>query len=539
MKTCQHELDKTFFGIFGNKHCKRPLYDDEHCIFHSNKIEKKKRRFNSKFRKEFKRQRNNEERYDFRGFVFPDSFNFKEIKFDKDVYFEEATFSGDTKFEAYTFSKEGMVKFNGANFLKIADFDFATFSGETYFSGVTFSDFANFNHATFNGKASFNKATFSGEFRIWFATFSGEANFQGATFLGEVDFRSATFSGEADFGYAQFFGKTIFNSTIFSGVAGFECIDFICPDKWNMIDTMFLHDVRGLLEFIKLDYKKKGKKKDLEYRRKLEEELRKCGKEIVKLEGDLREITKSFFEIGTQAKKNKDEKKYLEVKRKFEEELKKPKEDKEKNMKKFDTIRCQVTKYKKFRYSQKTRRIRKLFHTLWLIVKTHKADRWRKLFHTLGGLFKTHKAEFLPENFRLILGDNAAAKYPLVKRQIQDDIYLKGYQTKHPCRHYIWWLFADCGRSFFRWAAWSVGIAVAFGFLFCMIGPEAFKYKPEGYTWFSFFYYSIVTFTTLGFGDITPITWGTEILVTIEVILGYVMLGGLISILANKLARRS
>ncbi|NIM17935.1 MAG: hypothetical protein GTO45_38655, partial [Candidatus Aminicenantes bacterium] len=56
---------------------------------------------------------------------------------------------------------------------------------------------------------------------------------------------------------------------------------------------------------------------------------------------------------------------------------------------------------------------------------------------------------------------------------------------------------------------------------------------------FSFLYYSIVTFTTLGFGDIVPKTDLLQFWVMLEVILGYIMLGGLISILANKLARRS
>ena len=55
----------------------------------------------------------------------------------------------------------------------------------------------------------------------------------------------------------------------------------------------------------------------------------------------------------------------------------------------------------------------------------------------------------------------------------------------------------------------------------------------------SYLYYSVVTFTTLGFGDIVPITNIARIAVGTEVILGYVMLGGLISIFANKLARRS
>lgn len=53
-------------------------------------------------------------------------------------------------------------------------------------------------------------------------------------------------------------------------------------------------------------------------------------------------------------------------------------------------------------------------------------------------------------------------------------------------------------------------------------------------------YYSVVTFTTLGFGDIVPIGhFWARFFVVLEVILGYIMLGGLISIFANKLARRS
>jgi len=50
---------------------------------------------------------------------------------------------------------------------------------------------------------------------------------------------------------------------------------------------------------------------------------------------------------------------------------------------------------------------------------------------------------------------------------------------------------------------------------------------------------SAVTFTTLGFGDIVPKTEAAAIWVMLEMAIGYVMLGGLISIFSNKLARRS
>jgi voltage-gated potassium channel Kch len=52
-------------------------------------------------------------------------------------------------------------------------------------------------------------------------------------------------------------------------------------------------------------------------------------------------------------------------------------------------------------------------------------------------------------------------------------------------------------------------------------------------------YYSIVTLTTLGYGDVVPASPAAQVLAMIEVILGYVMLGGLLSIFASKMARRA
>ena len=57
--------------------------------------------------------------------------------------------------------------------------------------------------------------------------------------------------------------------------------------------------------------------------------------------------------------------------------------------------------------------------------------------------------------------------------------------------------------------------------------------------WFTPFHYSIVTYTALGFGDVTPCTKLGQIIVVVEVIFGYLTPGLLVSILANKVARRS
>lgn len=101
------------------------------------------------------------------------------------------------------------------------------------------------------------------------------------------------------------------------------------------------------------------------------------------------------------------------------------------------------------------------------------------------------------------------------------------------------WSIIDYGRSIGRTLAGAMLLAVMFGFVFTLF-PGTLVYSDQTPdTWFTPFYYSIVTFTTLGFGDVIPRTLCGEIIVTIEVILGYLTLGLLVSILANKVARRA
>ncbi len=176
-------------------------------------------------------------------------------------------------------------------------------------------------------------------------------------------------------------------------------------------------------------------------------------------------------------------------------------------------------------------------------------------FYEVKGLFNiieenkkefkySNRTKFLPDNFRLILGEKTAARFPVITRQIRDDMYLLKFKEKNPVLHFLWWLFADCGRSLLRWALWSTGFAFYFAFNFYLIDyafPFAFAFNDaiQQQSLWSYIYYSVVTFTTLGFGDIIPTLEWVQRWVMAEVITGYIMLGGLISILANKLARRS
>lgn len=104
---------------------------------------------------------------------------------------------------------------------------------------------------------------------------------------------------------------------------------------------------------------------------------------------------------------------------------------------------------------------------------------------------------------------------------------------------YIPWLaMSDCGRSFFLWLFWSLLIALGFGFIYTVC-PNLIEITQRELTAFTPYYFSIVTFTTLGFGDVLPNNIYGEIILTLEVMLGYIMLGGLISIFSTKVARRA
>jgi uncharacterized protein YjbI with pentapeptide repeats len=114
-----------------------------------------------------------------------------------------------------------------------------------------------------------------------------------------------------------------------------------------------------------------------------------------------------------------------------------------------------------------------------------------------------------------------------------EEIKSSGFRGK--ILYNLWNIIADCGRTPYRWLLWSSIIIFGFGALYSTYP----LIKGGNHTPFTPYYFSIVTFTTLGFGDVTPTNLAGEILVAFEVVIGYVMMGGLISIMATIIARRA
>jgi uncharacterized protein YjbI with pentapeptide repeats len=135
-----------------------------------------------------------------------------------------------------------------------------------------------------------------------------------------------------------------------------------------------------------------------------------------------------------------------------------------------------------------------------------------------------------------IQGINLSGAYRL-RRFVVDQNYLKEFRESSRAAswlYYLWWVSSDCGRSLTRWGIWILVQTVGFAWLYAHVGVD---FGPEP-TLLSPLYFSVVTFTTLGYGDITPVTGLAQSIAMAEVLFGYVMLGGLLSIFSNLIARR-
>lgn len=126
----------------------------------------------------------------------------------------------------------------------------------------------------------------------------------------------------------------------------------------------------------------------------------------------------------------------------------------------------------------------------------------------------------------------------LVRRHIMDENYLHEFRLRsrfNAWLYWIWWATSDCGRSLFRWTAWVAVLIVVYGFVYLFVDIDFGEHE----TAFSPMYYSIVTLTTLGYGDVVPASLPAQLLAVSEALFGYIGLGGLLSIFAQKMARRA
>jgi uncharacterized protein YjbI with pentapeptide repeats len=135
------------------------------------------------------------------------------------------------------------------------------------------------------------------------------------------------------------------------------------------------------------------------------------------------------------------------------------------------------------------------------------------------------------------------SKNPILKRYIEDYQFIQGFKKKSWFHRWIfyplWKVSSDCGRSLLLWLIWSVGLMGLFSWVYYRHQVDWFN--QVNLSWLNVWYLSLTKFMSLGFGNAAPkIDHPTaQIWMIVEIVIGYVMFGGLISILINKLVRRA
>ena len=127
---------------------------------------------------------------------------------------------------------------------------------------------------------------------------------------------------------------------------------------------------------------------------------------------------------------------------------------------------------------------------------------------------------------------NSAQCSEHIKRQISDAGYAEEFACEHPLAAILWMIASDCGRSLKLWALWSILVVLLFSIAYSSMDSLLF-HKELSLT--EALYFSVVTFTTLGFGDITPKSELGMLLVIAQVVLGYIMLGKTLAIIAARI----
>jgi len=156
-------------------------------------------------------------------------------------------------------------------------------------------------------------------------------------------------------------------------------------------------------------------------------------------------------------------------------------------------------------------------------------------------------------------GIDRARMTPAARRYVKWISRVEDYRAHNPANAFMlrWLLFY--GKSYILFFIQIAILAFIFGFAYAdytcpqwlpepiagflsVIDPkvgEVYELSLDGYASDGFvpYYYSIVTMTTLGFGDVVPLNLPGRLFVVVEVILGYIYLGVLISVFASGIVQ--
>ncbi|MGB6482735.1 MAG: potassium channel family protein [Candidatus Acidiferrales bacterium] len=131
------------------------------------------------------------------------------------------------------------------------------------------------------------------------------------------------------------------------------------------------------------------------------------------------------------------------------------------------------------------------------------------------------------------VGNSAEASiYRVAEKEQTRHLMILERSYKRAALYWIWAVISNYGEDLLRWLLTCAGVLLGFSFLYEALGVI----KPVS-GWFDYFYFSVVTFTTLGYGDVHPVGLAGKALACVEVIFGFVMFGVLLDFIVNRIRR--
>jgi len=558
------ELEKRCsFEMSNGEPCGRKLFDNDFCIFHSTDTIGKQDDFEEKFWIEFEKQRRESDLFNFEGFIFPNNISFTEMEIDKPISFKEAKFKDVdfnwTKFE-YNVNFEnvyfdGKANFNSAEFFMEVQFKSSIFILETDFKGTIFKGMANFYNTGFEREGDFSSANFLDEIDFSHSSFAAKGDFNHSIIRGEATFHETIFQKGAYFEYSEFFGKSDFSNTTFSGKPGetlFREANF--KEKLILAKATF----SGEVDFTDI------KTVDIDI-----SNVRFCDKAVFKgsiLSGNINFKDVKFLSdvVFANAKLGIED---ADIKIDFNNVQFKEGGDfyqviflsdnldfnnagfsgKETNFKEAE-FGCQFVDFSGTRFQS----VNTYFDNARFQVT--RISLTEAFFKNVYGLFELldqkknymwffKKRDYLIDNFKFTVGEESLSRYPIIGGMIKDAWYYKRLKDKSPPIYAFMKITTNLNTSIKLFIMWCILITLIFGCIYYNAffhSPQVFNFsvQTEPRTFISFLYYSVVTFSTLGFGDIIPTREWLQFVVIIEVMFGYLMLGFLINLLSNYVFSR-
>ena len=171
-----------------------------------------------------------------------------------------------------------------------------------------------------------------------------------------------------------------------------------------------------------------------------------------------------------------------------------------------------------------------LGHQLHQELNKHIFDSdWVKLMTDKDMISGFH--EFYLE-FEKIGNFREATKYYLEERKRQRKVFWREKKIVAALSFWIWEITCGYGENLWRWSFMCFCILFGFTAIYCSFGLIA----PVT-SYFDYFYFSLVTFTNFGYGDIHPCGVIAKILVSVEFVLGIFMLGMLLTYISRRFFR--